>query len=201
MYKMNVTLSNLVERKTLTKQDATLIEDELRLRGNMIVFGQVGGGKTTILEAIIKSCLEQYPKNKHIYIPLYKEMDFSAESSIEVLQQSNSSIAALAAVAVKKNADTIFIEEIRTHQDLLAIEFLMKLGKQVIFTIHAATTSALQDKLRMLLLPSEDNSVFKSFEYILDQLNMLIHAEYVPIGQYKLTLSKTDELNRVTHSR
>ena len=177
MYKEATTLATLVESETLSKHDVLLIENELKERGNIVVFGQVGMGKTTILEAIIRAKIELHPDNRYCYIPVYKEKDFSEGSLIVTLSQSDSSISSQARVALKMGADTIFIDEVRTHQDVLAVEFLMRTGKQVIFTTHAATLSSLIEKLKTLLLAYEGDDADKIFGSIVDNLELIIHAQ------------------------
>lgn len=166
--KEELTLKTLIENNTLSEADAALVTKELfDNRKCAVIYGGVGTGKTTLVEAIIRTAIR---KNKRVvYLPVFTEMKFNTNVVTQEVGMENKEDVLLNTIGF--SPDLTVVEEIRTPEELKQVVNLMMIGHQVIFTTHATSLQEFQMKCLGLLATDE-----KYTKYYQDQDFFLLHT-------------------------
>lgn len=121
-------------------KDLNSIKSLIKGGQNLIISGTIGAGKTTVMEAVIREHLTSVPTNKNLYLPLAAEMNFKDENILTLERFSNGrtiEISKQLIVAHAFGVQTVFVEELRSEADYMAVLEALDNNTQIIFTMHA----------------------------------------------------------------
>lgn len=143
------TIHDLIERKTLTKTEASTLADAVRRGDNLLISGATSSGKTTLANVlagfipeserilILEDVTELYIRKPHV---------ISAEAQLDT-HKSQVGFADLLKAALRHRPDRIIVGEIRGPEARIFLDALNTGHRGSLTTIHA---NSAEDALRRL---------------------------------------------------
>lgn len=135
--KENVHFSDLVG--SVSASNLLTIKEAIQGRKNVIICGNIGAGKTTVLEAVAREHISCHPIRKDLYLTVHAEINFEEGSNVVTIDRHarNSNLRKDLILANAFNVKTIFIEELREADDYEALLDALELEEmQIVFTMH-----------------------------------------------------------------
>lgn len=143
------TLDDLLEKKTITPKQYTLLEDAVNGRKNIIVAGSTGSGKTTVANALLERIGGE---ERVIIIEDNPELQASGVNTVIMLTGNNYSLRDAVKASLRLRPDRIIIGEIRdggTALDLCKAWLTGHPGG--IGTIHAGSAAGVKNRILNLM--------------------------------------------------
>jgi type IV secretory pathway ATPase VirB11/archaellum biosynthesis ATPase len=163
-----VSLTDLVELKALTEQDANILLSAISEDRNIAVIGRSGSGKTTLLHALVCAL----PTSKSVcVIESVQEMDFSVsapEHNIVSIISGNTTTGDMFNHALKLSLDKLVLGEIATVGDVATLAVSAVVGHSVMFTTSVQESDQVVNHLKSILGDAKPNLI-----HGLDSLNVL----------------------------
>lgn len=135
----NFTIHDLIERKTLTEAQATILAEHVRRGSNLLISGSTSSGKTTLANVLANSI----PDSDRILIledvaelSIKKPHVVSAEAQLDT-HKSQIGFADLLRAALRHRPDRIIVGEIRGAEARVFLDALNTGHRGSLTTIHA----------------------------------------------------------------
>lgn len=149
--KQKLTLENLVEIKMLTKNEAEYLTECVKMKKNIIISGETGCGKTTLLNALI----DKIPLSERILVieEGTREINSQNPNSVYITVNNNHFTGQDAVMsALRMNPDRIIYGEIRDGKATLNMLKALNTGhKGTLCTIHANCAEDIENRIKSLL--------------------------------------------------
>lgn len=155
----------------VSKKDLNLIKSAINGGQNLIISGMVGAGKTTVMEAVIREHLTSVPTVKNLYLPLSAEMSFGEDDSVLTLERySKGSLVEISKSLVLAHAfgvKTVFVEELRSESDYMAVLEALENNVQVVFTMHAMNVEVAMSRIKAHIGEELGDKFISHFNHII----------------------------------
>ncbi len=141
-------LSHYIENGTCSEEQAALMRSLIRERKNIIVSGETGSGKTTLINSLLK----EIPAEDRLYIiEDTKELQCDAPNSVPVLTGEDHTARAAIKDALRFRPDRIIVGEVRDGAALDLLEAWNTGHPGGMASIHANSPSTVKQRLRSLI--------------------------------------------------
>jgi pilus assembly protein CpaF len=186
-----IKLSELVGKKSLSKEMASFLEENILKKKNIIISGGTGSGKTTMLNAIA-SLISKTERIITIEDAAEIRLDhphlISLESRNPNLEgKGEISIRLLLKNALRMRPDRIIVGEIRGGEALDMLQAMNTGHPGSLSTVHA--NASLESLLRietMALMSNIDLSIASIRSQIIQAIHLIIQTERMPDGSRKI---------------
>lgn len=132
LYNNMASLEVLLEVGAISEENVAKIKSHLEGRKNIFIFGSIGSGKTSVLEALMKEELNTNKRN--VLIAQVEEVQNDENTFVFI--QSNGNLKETAVMSLKHNPDNLFLDEVNTEEDFEAIRLATLTGHRVIATFY-----------------------------------------------------------------
>jgi type IV secretion system protein TrbB len=110
---MVFTLADYVTQGIMTAAQRSVIEEAVRARKNIMIFGSTGSGKTTLVNAVIRYIAEASPDHRLLILEDTRELQCVAENHVFLKVSGDVDLNALVAVTMRENPDRVIVGEVR----------------------------------------------------------------------------------------
>ncbi|WP_432737289.1 P-type conjugative transfer ATPase TrbB [Maridesulfovibrio sp. FT414] len=146
-------LEQYVEKEIMTPEVMESIKDAVSARKNIVVIGGTGSGKTTLVNAIIKSISELSPSDRLVIIEDTAELQSQSRNTVFLRTSNYTSIQSLVRATMRLRPDRILVGEARGGEALELLKAWNTGHPGGVATVHA--NSAMEGLLRIEQLISE----------------------------------------------
>ena len=116
------TLDDYVASGIMTELQKFVLEGATKARKNILVGGSTGSGKTTLMNAIIKSIEDVNPEHRLLVLEDTNELQISAKNNVIMRTSSNFSMLQALKVCLRKRPDRIVVGEVRDGSALTLLK-------------------------------------------------------------------------------
>ena len=110
---MVFTLADYVEQGIMTPNQRLAIENAVRDRKNIMIFGSTGSGKTTLVNAVIRFIAEASPDHRLLILEDTRELQCVAENYVSLKCTEDVDMEELGRITLRENPDRILVGEVR----------------------------------------------------------------------------------------
>jgi type IV secretion system protein TrbB len=116
------TLQQYVDTGILTPEQKNFLCGAIRDHRNILAIGGTGGGKTTLLNALIRELTDQYPTERLVIIEDTAEIQCAAKNYVQYHTSPDRTMTHLVRMALRMRPDRILVGEVRGPE---ALDLLM----------------------------------------------------------------------------
>lgn len=149
---LKLTLEDLVQEEALTPAQRAFLQQSLCTRRSIMVCGETGCGKTTLLNALLNELSSLAPKERIVTIEDTPELNLQLPNALSLFSSPSCSTSQLLRSTLRLRPDRIVMGEIRGPEALDLIDALSTGHDGGMATLHAGST--LQGLRRLCLLVS-----------------------------------------------
>lgn len=145
------TLQQYVQAGIMTTEQMEILCDAVRDHRNILATGGTGGGKTTLLNALIRELTRQYPNERLIIVEDTAELQCVAKDFVQYHTCAERSMTDLVRMTMRMRPDRILVGEVRGPE---ALDLLMAWNtghEGGIATLHANNAAAGLTRLSTLV--------------------------------------------------
>ncbi len=196
-------LDDYVANGTLSKSHYDFIRKAIKDRKNILVVGGTGTGKTTFLNAILKSASEISPNHRFVILQDVKELQCDAINTLYMYTKQDDGRAAvrydmtkLLAIAMRCNPDRIVVGEVRNGAAFTMLKSWNTGHPGGACTVHA--DDAERGLTRIKSLAQEDPDAAGDLKDLIGEaVNVVIVIRHVelPDGRRSRQISEIIEVN------
>ena len=189
-----LSLSELVERGTLTESQGIELSRAVAARQNIIVSGHTGSGKTTIANAL----LDLVDEDRVVVIEDTPEIHCGSKNTVSITTGDPASFTTREAVirAMRMRPDRIVVGEVRDGEAALELLKAILTHPGTVSTRHA--DSAAEVRLRLYSLLQEVLAGTPTYDLIDRTLHCVVHVDRVTEGGR--SIRKVTEIIRYNHT-
>ena len=150
------TLQQYVDAGIMTPAQKVFLCGAVRDHRNIMVVGGTGGGKTTLLNALIQELTDQFPNERLIIIEDTAEIQCSAKDFVQYHTSPERSMTQLVRMSMRMRPDRILVGEVRGPE---ALDLLISWNtghEGGIATLHANNAAAGLTRLSTLVSMSKE---------------------------------------------
>ncbi len=174
-------LSHYIENGTCTENQANLMKTLIKERKNIVVSGETGSGKTTLINSLLK----EIPITDRLYIiEDTKELKCEAPNSVPVLTGEDYTARAAIKDALRFRPDRIIVGEVRDGAALDLLEAWNTGHPGGLCSIHANSPATVKQRLRSLI---QQVSVSPQDNLIDITLDVVIQISLCSDGKRRIT--------------
>jgi pilus assembly protein CpaF len=177
----SVTLDDLVDSDTLPREVAELLSLDLLARGAVLICGETGSGKTTVMSGLLS---QVDVGMRPVLIEEYREIGFSHDLGTAIQMKAGPpdrrlerSIAGLVRLSLRLHPDLIAVGEVRGPEAWI-LTAAASVGAAFTCTLHASSAASALERLARLAAGHEDRpdpaAVRETFS---EQLHFVVHVE------------------------
>ncbi|MGN1189260.1 MAG: ATPase, T2SS/T4P/T4SS family [Candidatus Ornithospirochaeta sp.] len=167
-----LTLSNLEETKTITKEDKEILQKAVKARKNIIVSGGTGSGKTTLINALL---FEVDFSDRLYIVEDVDELKVSSPNYMKILINNRYSYSRAISDSLRCRPDRIIVGECRRGDQVLEMIKAWNTGHPGgMTTIHANDAKSAITRLDQLI---SEVSVSSQSAIINDTIDFVVHME------------------------
>lgn len=174
--RMDYPLEEYVSDGCLTQDQFDAIVNVIKAKGNMIIVGSTGSGKTTFANAVLQKMSELFPCDNHYIVEDTPELRCPARMKTSIWVDKQHSVAAVEA-AQRFFPDRIHFGEVRTPQVLSALFDAWKTHSGGITTYHA--TSA---EIALTRINSMRGTAVAAADPISEFVQLIVHLKRTANG-------------------
>jgi len=181
---LDVTLDDLVDRRMMPSEVASLLGAAVRARTNLLVCGGMGDGKTTLLRALAgeidpaerivtvetdyELALDRFPERHHEVVALE-----SREANVEDVGKIT--CADLVRWAMRMNARRVIVGEVLGDEVVPMLNAMNSGASGSLCTLHANSSAEVFNKLALLAAQSPERLEFRhSYALAADAINFTV---------------------------
>jgi type IV secretion system protein VirB11 len=116
-----MTLAEFVEQGILSEEHRHVLEDAIRHRKNILVVGEMGGGKTTFANALMDGIARLRPNARLIVIEDTPELQIKVANHLCLYSSLDVTMEDCLRAALRHNGDSIVVGEVRGREALTMI--------------------------------------------------------------------------------
>ena len=150
------TLDNYVANDVMTEHQKEIIISAVKAHKNILVIGGTGSGKTTLINAVINSMVDNNPKERVVIIEDTGEIQCSATNYVQFHTAPSVSMTDLLKTTLRMRPDRILVGEVRGAE---ALDLLMAWNtghEGGAATVHANNPIAALDRIALLISMNRD---------------------------------------------
>jgi len=193
-----MSLSELVERGTLTEAQEIELSLAVASRQNIIVSGHTGSGKTTIANAL----LDLVGEDRVVVIEDTPEIHCGSKNTVSITTGDPASFTTREAVirAMRMRPDRVVVGEVRDGEAALELLKAILTHPGTVSTIHA--DSAEEVRLRLYSLMQEVLAGTPTYDLIDRTVHLVVHVERVTEGGRSIRkVTEIIQYNHITSAR
>lgn len=173
-------LDGYVSSGSLTIERRNIIADVVNRRGNILVAGATGSGKTTFCNAILKYISDTDPNTRIVIIEDTRELQCPAKNRVELRTAETVSMIALLRATMRLRPDRIVVGEVRGPEVLALIKAWNTGHPGGVATVHANGAEAALVRVEQLI---EEGSVPPSRAVIAEAIDLIVSIQRTSEGR------------------
>jgi type IV secretion system protein TrbB len=190
------TLQQYVEAGIMTVEQKGFLCDAIRDHRNILAIGGTGGGKSTLLNAMIKELTNQFPNERLIIIEDTAELQCSAKNYVQYHTSPERSMTDLVRMSMRMRPGRILVGEVRGPE---ALDLLMSwnTGHQGgLASLHANNAAAALNRLSTLVAmhPNAPHGLIESF--IGEAVDVIVHIARTDKGRIVREILEVQDFER-----
>lgn len=145
------TLESYLESGRISRDHYDILVEHIKKRSNIVIGGETGSGKTTMLNAIIAKMCEFTPDDRFYIVEDASEIQCDAHDKVQIYAAGKDTVKAVG-IALRCNVDRIIFGELRygdVTNELLKAWMTGHTGNAT--TIHASSALSILSRIRVLL--------------------------------------------------
>jgi type IV secretion system protein TrbB len=144
-------IESYVENGIMSQQQADTIIDVVKSKGNILVVGGTGSGKTTLVNAILLEMVRAFPKRRPFIIEDTGELQCAADNFVQYHTSLDRTMAMLLKITLRMNPCSISVGEVRGEEALDLIDSWSTGHEGGAGTLHANSAMEGLSRLRSLI--------------------------------------------------
>jgi P-type conjugative transfer ATPase TrbB len=194
------TLQQYVEAGIMTPEQKEFLCGAIRDHRNILAIGGTGGGKSTLLNAMIQELTNQFPNERLIIIEDTAELQCTARNYVQYHTSPERSMTDLVRMSMRMRPDRILVGEVRGPE---ALDLLMAWNtghEGGIASLHANNAAAALNRLCTLVAmhPNAPHGLIESL--IGEAVDIIIHIARTDKGRVVREILEVQEFDRVTQT-
>lgn len=180
-------LDQYVETGVLTPEHAAVIRAAIAAHKNIVVVGGTSSGKTTLLNALIREMVRQFPDERFVTIEDTRELQCTARNQVSYKTSNQVSMTQLLRTTLRMRPDRIIVGECRGAEALDLLDAWNTGHEGGAASIHANSPEAGLTRLRSLV--SRNPAAPREIEPLIGEVvHLVVHMAKVP-GQGRRVLN------------
>jgi P-type conjugative transfer ATPase TrbB len=175
-------LEQYAESGIITNEQRDFLCAAIRDHRNILVSGGTGGGKSTLVNAIIADLTTQFPNERLIIIEDTAELQCAAQDFVQYHTSPERSMTQLVRMSMRMRPDRILVGEVRGPE---ALDLLLAWGTGHpggVCTVHANNAKAALSRLFLLISMNQDAPRFIE-PFIGEVQPVIVYIERTPTGR------------------
>jgi type IV secretion system protein VirB11 len=194
------TLQQYVKAGIMTPEQKEFLCGAIRDHRNILAIGGTGGGKSTLLNAMIQELTNQFPNERLIIIEDTAELQCTARNYVQYHTSPERSMTDLVRMSMRMRPDRILVGEVRGPE---ALDLLMAWNtghEGGIASLHANNAAAALNRLCTLVAmhPNAPHGLIESL--IGEAVDIIIHIARTDKGRVVREILEVQEFDRVTQT-
>ena len=178
-------IETLVGNGTLTPYMARFLEAAVLAKLNILVTGNIDGGKTTLMN-ILGSFISQ--SERILTIDDSNELKISHEHVISLEVKDKISNLDVIKNSLKMRPDRLIVSEIKGNEAFEMLNIMNSMDEGVITSINASNPKEALKKLETMIIIEKPNLSSKMVkDYIASSVDVIVHIEKICDGRRKIT--------------
>ena len=174
------TLEDYVRQGALTADHRDLLRQAVRERGNVLVCGGTGTGKTTLTNALLHAMAEETPEHRIVIIEDTRELQCSAENAVFLRTSETIDMTRLLRATMRLRPDRILVGEVRGGEALALLKAWNTGHPGGVGTVHANDAAAALVRLGQLI---QEAGVPPVPELIAEAVDLVVSIRRTPHGR------------------
>lgn len=190
------TLQQYVDAGILTPEQKAFLCEAIRDHRNILAIGGTGGGKTTLLNALIRQLTDQYPTERLVIIEDTAEIQCAARNYIQYHTSPERSMTQLVRMALRMRPDRILVGEVRGPE---ALDLLMSWNtghEGGIATLHANNAAAGLNRLSTLVAMNPNAPQGMIENLIGEAVDVIVHIARTEKGRIVREILEVTDFDR-----
>jgi type IV secretion system protein TrbB len=194
------TLHQYVKAGIMTPEQKEFLCSAIRDHRNILAIGGTGGGKSTLLNAMIQELTNQFPNERLIIIEDTAELQCAATNYVQYHTSPERSMTDLVRMSMRMRPDRILVGEVRGPE---ALDLLMSWNtghEGGIASLHANNAAAALNRLSTLVAmhPNAPHGLIESL--IGEAVDVIVHIARTDKGRVVRELLKVQDFDRATQT-
>jgi P-type conjugative transfer ATPase TrbB len=194
------TLGQYVEAGIMTPEQKEFLCRAIRDHRNILAIGGTGGGKSTLLNAMIKELTNQFPNERLIIIEDTAELQCAATNYVQYHTSPERSMTDLVRMSMRMRPDRILVGEVRGPE---ALDLLMSWNtghEGGIASLHANNAAAALNRLSTLVAmhPNAPHGLIESL--IGEAVDVIIHIARTDKGRVVREVLEVEDFDKATQT-
>jgi P-type conjugative transfer ATPase TrbB len=194
------TLQQYVEAGIMTPEQKEFLCGAIRDHRNILAIGGTGGGKSTLLNAMIKELTKQFPNERLIIIEDTAELQCAATNYVQYHMSPERSMTDLVRMSMRMRPDRILVGEVRGPE---ALDLLISWNtghEGGIASLHANNAAAALNRLSTLVAmhPNAPRGLIESL--IGEAVDVIIHIARTDKGRIVREILEVQDFDRATQT-
>jgi type IV secretion system protein TrbB len=190
------TLGQYVEAGIMTPEQKQFLCDAIRDHRNILAIGGTGGGKTTLLNALIRELTNQYPNERIVIIEDTAEIQCAAVNYVQYHTSPDRTMMQLVRMTMRMRPDRILVGEVRGPE---ALDLLMAWNtghEGGIASLHANNAEAALNRLSTLVAmhPNAPSGMIESL--IGEAIDVIVHIARTDKGRVVREILQVTDYDR-----
>lgn len=182
----DISLDDLVKYETLNEKGKKIIQDVLHNHESVLVAGNMGSGKTTLMNVMIKSLPEPY---RVVTVERYPDLNVKRTmcARLQTQTQKSEELLDLLRIAERMRPDCLVLSECCGPEVMTFLDHLRSNSTGLALITAQSALDALKRLETKALLSSEGMSLEDVRYAIAQALNVVVFQERLPDGKRKIT--------------
>jgi type IV secretion system protein VirB11 len=194
------TLQQYVEAGIMTPEQKEFLCGAIRDHRNILAIGGTGGGKSTLLNAMIKELTNQFPNERLIIIEDTAELQCSAKNYVQYHTSPERCMTDLVRMSMRMRPDRILVGEVRGPE---ALDLLMAWNtghEGGIASLHANNAAAALNRLCTLVAmhPNAPHGLIESL--IGEAVDVIVHIARTDKGRVVREILEVQDFDKATQT-
>lgn len=173
-------LSEYVDNKIMTAEDAEVIRTAVASRLNIVIAGGTGSGKTTLVNAIIAEIVATAPDHRLVILEDTAEIQCAAQNAVALHTSDAADMARLLKSTMRLRPDRIIVGEVRDGAALTLLKAWNTGHPGGVATIHANSAVSALTRLEQL---AAEVSAMPMREVIGEAVDLIVAIGRTPTGR------------------
>jgi P-type conjugative transfer ATPase TrbB len=190
------TLGQYVEAGIMTPEQKQFLCDAIRDHRNILAIGGTGGGKTTLLNALIRELTDQYPNERIVIIEDTAEIQCAAVNYVQYHTSPDRTMMQLVRMTMRMRPDRILVGEVRGPEALNLLMAWNTGHEGGIASLHANNAEAALNRLSTLVAmhPNAPSGMIESL--IGEAVDVIVHIARTDKGRVVREILQVTDYDR-----